>query len=179
MRALEATFCRVTDATDRIKACRSSGTSSLWEAPTYGGSLPHDLVHWIVECGFELGLGFWGLVDAGVDPAIANLRVPGKGFGQDRVELLMAEGLSSIDWFDPQADPLSRCESAREACAELGVAVPAAMTLGRVELVGRVMTDVRTVFRRTRARDLGLYPDEPRRAFFELLERIDRGALAP
>jgi hypothetical protein len=49
---------------------------------------PHDLVHLVVEAAFGLAQGFWGRVDAGVDPAaimaVANRKGGGNryaGFG--------------------------------------------------------------------------------------------------
>ena len=74
---LRASFVRVAGQRDRIYVLRSDGSEVSWVFPTYGDMVPHDLVHVVVESAFGLKNGFWGRVDAGVDPA----RDPEGGFG--------------------------------------------------------------------------------------------------
>jgi len=63
------------------------------------------MIHLIVESAFDVGQGFWGRVDAGVDPgrimAQAN-RMGGRdkyaAFGDDLSDLLFAEVLANCGW---------------------------------------------------------------------------------
>src|SRR5262245_20109080 len=64
---LRAAFVRIEGKWDRIYVTRGDGTEVMWEFPTYGPELPHDLVHLVVEAAFGIADGFWGRVDAGVD----------------------------------------------------------------------------------------------------------------
>jgi hypothetical protein len=102
---LKATFVRTTGERDRIYVTRSDGSEVSWSFPSYGEGLPHDLVHWVVECCCGLRAGFWGRVDAGADPAAITAeanRVGGKGkyagFGPDQRELYLAEALANAGW---------------------------------------------------------------------------------
>jgi hypothetical protein len=65
---LRASFVRTVGERDRIYVVRSDGSEVNWAFPNYGEALPHDLIHLVVEAAFGLRQGFWGRVDAGVDP---------------------------------------------------------------------------------------------------------------
>jgi hypothetical protein len=102
---MQITFVRHPDAPDRIYVTRDDGSETSWSFPSYGDGLPHDLVHLVLERRFGLRHGFWGRVNAGVDPsrinAVAN-RKGGKGkyagFGEDLGELYLAEALAGAPW---------------------------------------------------------------------------------
>jgi len=86
---------------------RTNGTEVSWVFPTFGNYIPHDLVHLVVEAAFGLRQGFWGRVDAGVDPARINEeanRIGGANkyaaYGADQVELIIAEILAATRWGD-------------------------------------------------------------------------------
>jgi hypothetical protein len=69
---LTASFTRRPGQRDLVHVVRTDGTETEWEFPSYGDSLPHDLVHFAVEQGLGLTDGFWGLLDAGADVVIVN-----------------------------------------------------------------------------------------------------------
>jgi hypothetical protein len=152
-RALLATFLREGGGPDRIAVRRSDGSGVSWRFPTYHGTLPHDLVHLVVEAGFGLRRGFWGLVDGGADPAHVNemaarSRDGFRGFGDDRSELLMAEGLAATHWFDPALDDAALCDAIAEGCALFHVAPPASTTPARAGAVRVALAAVRARWRR-------------------------------
>jgi hypothetical protein len=136
---LEASFDREPGRPDRVSVRRSDGTEVSWCFPTYGGRLPHDAVHLVVETVFGLRRGFWGLVDAGADPARINEEASRtrdgdrfRGFGDDRRELLVAEALAAVHWYDPAIDDADLCLDVAERCAAFGVEPPSSVTPGRV-----------------------------------------------
>jgi hypothetical protein len=65
---LNASFVRTLGDRDRIYVSRSDRSEVSWAFPTYGDVPPHDMIHLIVESAFDVGQGFWGRVDAGIDP---------------------------------------------------------------------------------------------------------------
>jgi hypothetical protein len=69
---LEVSFVRNRGNRDRVYVTRSDGTTTGWNFPSYGDGLPHDLCHLVVEDGFGLTEGFWGLVDQHVDVGLVN-----------------------------------------------------------------------------------------------------------
>lgn len=150
-----AIFTRPTLGPDRVEARRADGSVASWTCPTYGGSLPHDLVHVMVEAGFELRRGLWGLVEGGLDPALANQRVrdgmsqsTSSRFAPEQTELLQSEALCLMHWYDPDPTGEARCEQIAAACAELRVSRPAALT---PERANRVCVLARALRRRWRA----------------------------
>src|SRR5262245_15116764 len=70
---LKAAFVRTVGERDRVYVTRSDGSQVSWAFPSYGGALPHDLVHLVVESAFGLSQGFWGRVDAGADRRLRSL----------------------------------------------------------------------------------------------------------
>jgi hypothetical protein len=106
---MEISFVRTQGSPDRVYARRTGGGQVSWAFPSYGGQVPHDLVHLLVETAFGLKNGFWGRVDAGVDVARLNADAnrkggPGKyaGFGPDQAELYIAEFLAGTRWRDAE-----------------------------------------------------------------------------
>jgi hypothetical protein len=159
-----ATFDRAPGRWDRIKARRSDGSEVSWEVPTYRASLPHDLVHLVVESAFELRLGLWGHVDRGRDPAKINeaaSRARGGdrsyGFGDDLEELLMAEGLTAVHWYDPALEDASVCEDIIDRCAEFGVGPPPTLAPTRVGVVRAVLRAERARFREAGGRRVATF----------------------
>ncbi len=151
---LRASFHRAGQS-DLVTARRRDGTEVSWRLSTGGARLPHDLVHLVIESGFGLSRGLWGLVDAGADPARINeeasrARGPDRhrGFGEDRRELLMAEGLCAVCWHDPALDDADLCDAAIESCAAFGVEAPRTLTPARVAAVRAAIQQLRARFRR-------------------------------
>src|SRR5215470_13391580 len=104
---MEVSFVRSQGQRDRIYVRRTNGTEVSWVFPTFGNYIPHDLVHLVVEAAFGLRQGFWGRVDAGVDPARINAEANRMGgankyaaYGPDQVELMIAEMLAATRWGD-------------------------------------------------------------------------------
>lgn len=151
---LRASFRREPGQPDLIAARRRDGTEVSWRLPTYRAVLPHDLVHLAVESGFGLPRGLWGLVDGGADPGRINeeaSRATGpdrfQGFGADRRELLMAEGLCAVHWHDPALEDLGLCDDAVASCAAFGVEAPSTLVPARAAAVRAVITRLRARFR--------------------------------
>lgn len=110
---MQVSFVRTAGARDRVYVRRTSGSEVSWEFPSYGDELPHDLVHLVVEEAFGLRGGFWGRVDAGIDPTRINAEANRKGgklaekyagFGPDLDGLLQAEALAALPWLDVSVD---------------------------------------------------------------------------
>lgn len=136
---LQASFVRVPGQRDRIYVRRSDGSETSWAFPSYGAGLPHDLVHLVVESAFGLRRGFWGRVDAGVDPGRiaeeANRRGgvdKYAGFGEDRGELVLAEALAGGPWSDPLTPDHAMLEAIQRSAAIMGVALPEGITPARI-----------------------------------------------
>ena len=144
--ALRARFVRVVGERDRVYVRRSDGSETSWVFASYGDGLPHDLVHLVVEQDHGLREGFWGRVDRGAAPgAITELAntLGGKdkfaGFGADQRELMLAEALANCGWFVPGADDAARHAEAARQCAELGLELPARVTVAALgETAGRL-----------------------------------------
>ena len=104
---MEVSFVRSQGSKDRIYVRRTNGTEVSWVFSSFGNYIPHDLAHLVVEAAFGLRQGFWGRVDAGVDPGRVNadanrLGGPDKfaAYGPDQVELMVAEFLANTRWGD-------------------------------------------------------------------------------
>jgi len=155
---LTASFVRTVGERDRIYVVRSDGSEVNWAFPAYGEALPHDLIHLVVEAAFAVGQGFWGRVDAGVDPgallAEANRR-GGRdkfsGFGPAMSELRLAEALANAGWLLEDASAASLHERINLACRESGLSAPDLLSAERTE-------QVRLVLRTLAARWRGLTP---------------------
>jgi hypothetical protein len=114
-----------------------------WEFPTYRGSLPHDLVHLVVETGFGLRGALWGRIDAGADPAQIHGEAQRGPGGEDRRELLIAEGLATVRWYDPALDDEALCRDVAESCAAFGVEAPENVSPERVAGVRAALCHLR------------------------------------
>lgn len=175
---MEISFVRVRGQRDRIYVRRTDGSEVSWVFPTYGDELPHDLVHLVVEAAFGVSGGFWGRVDAGVDPARINdeanrLSGPEKyrGFGDDRRDLLLAEGLAGASWPLADMSDAERREAIAEGCRKLGVALPPAVTVERLGEVRAALAGLRQAWRAIGAKGtlkLRFDPLDLERSFAEL-----------
>jgi hypothetical protein len=153
-RGMEISFVRVRGQRDRIYVRRTDGSEVSWVFPTYGDELPHDLVHLVVEAAFGVSGGFWGRVDAGIDPARINdeadrLGGPEKyrGFGDDRRDLLLAEALAGASWPLADLSDAERREAMAEGCRKSGVALPPVVTVERVGEVRAALEPLRAAWR--------------------------------
>ena len=155
---LKAAFVRTVGERDRIYVVRSDGSEVSWAFPTYGDALPHDLIHLVVEAAFGLRQGFWGRVDAGVDPGAIMADANRKGgankyaaFGPAMSELQLAEALANPGWLVGEPSTASLREHIVVACRESGLSPPALLSAKRVDRV-------RVVLRTLASRWRGLTP---------------------
>ena len=132
---MRVAFVRTRGQADRFYVTRSNGSETSWSFPTFGDGLPHDLVHLVVESRLGISKGFWGRVDAGVDPRVVNEQANRKGgkdkyaaFGEDLRELYLAEALAGLPWSMDEISDEERLATARQACERMGVALPANVT---------------------------------------------------
>jgi hypothetical protein len=58
------------DKMDRLRYVRSDGTASECAMPRQG-TLPHDLIHYVIESQLKLKDGFTGLIARGAEPSFA------------------------------------------------------------------------------------------------------------
>jgi hypothetical protein len=152
---LKASFVRTVGERDRIYVVRSDGSEVNWTFPTYGDALPHDLIHLVVEAAFGLGQGFWGRVDAGVDPgaimADANRRGGSNkfsGFGTAMSELQLAEALANPGWLVEEPSTASLHERILVVCRESGLSVPDLLSAERIDQVRVVLKSLASRWRR-------------------------------
>lgn len=139
---MEVAFVRAAGKRDRIYVQRADGSEVSWSFPSYGDGLPHDLVHLVVESAFGIRDGFWGRVEAGVDPervnAEANQRGGAdkyKGFGRDLKHLFLAEALAGVRWGSGDETDADKVEAVRKAFRELDLEIPGDASLVRVREV--------------------------------------------
>jgi hypothetical protein len=100
---MQLTAVRGSEARDRVYVHRDDGSEVSWSWPSYGHSLAHDLVHWVVESEMGLDEGFWGLVADGVDPTKVTKAAERIATGvrlrdltdRDLTELIQAEHLAA------------------------------------------------------------------------------------
>jgi hypothetical protein len=148
-RVLLATFVRVRDTLDQVEVERSDGSRVTWTLPSYRGSLPHDVVHLV----FDLKKAFWAAVDAGSTPEHIHDRARrhgGAGSMLDdaaRREMLVAEGLTGIHWYDPFVDGDARCEDIAQSCSAFGVRPPPTLDAARAVEAHRVLVGLRAAWR--------------------------------
>ncbi|MFT3765879.1 MAG: hypothetical protein QM820_10225 [Minicystis sp.] len=176
---MEISFVRVRGQRDRIYVRRSDGSEVSWVFPTYGDGLPHDLVHLVVEAAFGLRRGFWGRVDAGVDPARVNDEAnrrggPDKyrGFGDDQREILLAEALAAAPWSDAEVSGEGLCEALAEGARRAGMTPPEAVTPARVVEVRAALAGLAARWRAMAAKGtiaLRFTPGEPSKSFAEIV----------
>ena len=146
---LKASFVRSVGERDRIYVVRSDGSEVEWAFPSYGDAPPHDLVHLVVEAAFGLTQGFWGRVDAGVNPG-AILADANRAGGADRYarfgpalsELLLAETLANSGWLLEDASPTVVHERIVVACLESGLTPPVLLSTDRI---ARVLDTLKTL----------------------------------
>jgi hypothetical protein len=171
---LRASFVRTVGERDRIYVTRSNGSEVSWAFATYGESLPHDLVHLVVEAAFGLRRGFWGRVDEGVDPgrvSDAANRIGGKkkyaAYGDDQAELMTAEALAA-----ELVRAEARVVDVRAACTRFGVAAPATLNESLVARTRGLLAELEQRWRRLRpkgALDLCFDREAPERGFDQAL----------
>lgn len=147
-------FVRIAGQADRIYVKRSNGSEVAWEFPTLGNEIPHDMTHLVVESMFGLRKGFWGRVDAGVDPKkvneMANRRGgPNKyaGFGDDLSELYLAEVLAGLSWQLRELSPADRLATFLSACEKQSLTPPPAVTEESLAAAERRMNELRAQWR--------------------------------
>ncbi len=98
-----------TDKLDRLRYLRADASSVATTMPRQG-TLPHDLIHYVVEQGLGLGKGFTGMIARGADPTFAMA-----GAEADQVEAIV-EALQTQLW-SGQFDAADFLEGVRFACA--------------------------------------------------------------
>lgn len=113
---MTVSFVRHRGRRDHVYVTRNDGSTTDWEFPSYGDDLPHDLCHLVVEDGLGIALGFWGLVDQGVDVRLVNNQATLVRRGKPLVE-------------DPN-DDFSDLHRAEQAVALLGPVGPCAEQVG-------------------------------------------------
>jgi hypothetical protein len=147
-------FVRNQGQRDRVYVQRSNGSEVWWSFPSYGADLPHDLVHMVVESAFQIPDGFWGRVDAGVDPSRVNAdanRIGGKGkyagFGDDLRGLYLAEALANLWWSLAELSDEERFERLTGECRKQELAVPQSVGLEAIRNVRSRLDDLRARWR--------------------------------
>lgn len=149
---MEVRVVRTPGQHDRVYVRLDDGQERSWSFPSYGPMLPHDLVHLLVEVSFGLEDGFWGRVAAGLDPAQINAeakRVGGKekyaGFGQDRAELILAEGYAGLPWSAPDLDDDTLYATLGENLRRMGQPTPP-FDAARFAAARRALDDARSLW---------------------------------
>jgi hypothetical protein len=177
---LKATFVRTVGDRDRIYVTRSDGSEVSWIFPTYGDVPPHDMIHLIVESAFAVTQGFWGRVDAGVDPGViaeqAN-RIGGRNkyaaFGADLSSLVLAEILANIGWLMEGNSAEVLQNQILMACREASVEAPVPLSAERTAQVRNVLHHLVGKWRRLKPKgaiQLSFDPLNPDRSFDQLLK---------
>jgi len=164
---LNASFVRTVGDRDRIYVRRSDGSEVNWVFPTFGDAPPHDMIHLIVESAFGVTQGFWGRVDAGIDPGViaaqAN-RVGGRNkyaaFGADLSDLVLAEALANPGW-------LMDSISAEALQSQIVAAYREAKMESSVLLSTERILQVRAVLRHLAGEWRGLKPKGAIQLFFD------------
>ena len=145
---MKVTFVRTVGKPDRFYVVRADGTEASSSFPSYGDALPHDLVHLVVEAGFELRNGIWARVARGVDLEAVNAqanRMGGKvaqkyaGLGEDLAEVFLSEALANASWRERTLSPAERVGDIRASCARFAVPMPASVTPERSARVHDVL----------------------------------------
>jgi hypothetical protein len=145
---MKVTFVRTVGKPDRFYVVRADGTEASSSFPSYGDALPHDLVHLVVEAGFELRNGIWGRVARGVDLEAVNAQANRKGgkvaekyagLGEDLAEVFVSEALANASWWERTLSAAQRVEDIRASCARFAVAMPVTVTPERSTRVQEVL----------------------------------------
>jgi hypothetical protein len=177
---LNATFVRIVGDRDRIYVTRSDGTEVSWIFPTYGDVPPHDMIHLIVESAFGITQGFWGRVDAGIDPgriaAEAN-RIGGRNkyraFGADLSGLVLAEILANSGWLMEGNSAEALQNRIVMACREASVEPPVLLSTERTAQVRNALQHLARQWRGLKPRGaihLLFDPLNPDRSFDQFLK---------
>ena len=177
---LSAAFVRTVGDRDRIYVRRSDGSEVSWGFPTYGDVPPHDMIHLVVESAFGVTQGFWGRVDAGIDPGIiadqAN-RLGGRNkyaaFGADLSGLALAEALANPGWLLDAISAEALQNQIVGACREAGVEPPAPLSIERTEPVRVVLRHLAMQWRDLKPKgaiDLLFDPRDPM-GIFDVLKK--------
>ncbi len=171
------------DRVDEVSVSLEAKEGPSWTAPTYGGSLPHDYVHLVVEAAFGLSNGFWGRVGAGWDPGALNLAAQAaraRGYpvwGADREELLIAEALAATHWFDPTIGDGPRLLDIAATCSDFGMEMPSRFGLNQVAGATLAMRLSRAIFKHPAHFEPSLHVTfstvDPQRGFAEMLEGLE------
>jgi len=96
-------FVKTGGPRDRVHVERADGSEASWAFPSYGPStLPHDLVHFVVEVQMGLRDGVFGSVARGADLMRINERANRVG-GEDAYAALgedvwLSEVLANVPW---------------------------------------------------------------------------------
>ena len=136
---MEIAAVRTGGPRDRVYVTRDDGTQVFWDWSSYGESLPHDLVHYLVEIEFELTDGFWGLVGAGVDPTRVNKAADriASGVtlrdmtGRNTDQLVVAEALAAAMGTLRHVTATEAIEELEARCDQFGLPVPEGITQER------------------------------------------------
>ena len=180
---LTAAFVRTVGERDRIHVTRSNGSEVSWVFPTYGDVLPHDMIHLIVESAYGVKRGFWGRVDAGLDPRAAAEkmnRLSGHdkyaAFGDDLGELLLAEALANAGWVMIDSSVEDLYAQIAAACGEMSIVPPVLLSTERVAQVRSVILHLSRQwkgFRPKGAIQLQFDPLNPVRGFEQTLKEAE------
>jgi hypothetical protein len=81
-----------TDKADRLRFVRADGTQTQAAMPRQG-TLPHDLVHFVVESALRFERGFLGLIAAGAEAGFVMQAVHDKANTTPGVEAVQAEAV--------------------------------------------------------------------------------------
>ena len=148
-------FVRIAGHADRIYVKRSNGSEVSWEFPSLGNEIPHDMTHLVVETMFGLGNGFWGRVDAGVDPKRVNEMANRRGgpnkyaaFGDDLSELYLAEALAGLTWAMRELTPADRLATFLATCEKQSLTPPSNVTAESLAAAERRMNELRAEWRK-------------------------------
>jgi hypothetical protein len=153
---MQLTAVRGSEERDRVYVHRDDGTEVSWSWPSYGRSLAHDLVHWVVESEMSLDEGLWGLVADGVDPSRVNKAAERIATGvrlrdlsdRDLTQLIQAEHLAACLGRTTWAGREDAVAYVAEQCEEFGVPGVAGLD---VEAVTRMEARVDDLNRRWQA----------------------------
>jgi len=146
-------FVRIVGQPDRIYVKRTDGSETAWDFPTLGGEIPHDMVHLVVESMFDLRKGFWGRVDAGVDPRRVNEMASRKGthkydgYGDDLHDLFVAEILASLMWQMRELTPADRLAAFLSNCEKQSLTPPPQVTEESLAAVEQRLNELRRQWR--------------------------------
>ena len=109
---------------------------------------------------------------------VESLAPRGGAWAKDSIELLQAEGLAAIHWYDPDVSAGSRAEDIVESCAHFGVPPPSAMNAAVITEAHAALRALRSALRAEgpSPRWATHYdPSSPRGTFARLRDRLSPG----